>query len=254
MKSNRCWGCDEELDLLSNPLNRQPLYAQVADHMEREITGRDMEGGKLPSEQSLAQGYGVSRTIVREAMKLLSARGLVHSSAGSGARITKPEAHDVSDVMSRIIRMDAIGCRSTFEVRCILEEAAVQRAASHASRDHLQGMESILKQLKDLSLSGEERLDLDFAFHLLIAQASGNPLLATLVEAMANVIKESMLAGILVQGGIDDAIIRHQKILDALRAGDPKLARQAMDEHLSRSLENLDTQLKISHADVPHVS
>lgn len=254
MKSSGSWGCGEGMALLTPQLNRQPLYAQVADQMEREIVGGGLEGGKLPSEQSLAEGYGVSRTIVREAMKLLSARGLVQSSAGSGARITKPEAQDVSDVMSRIIRMDGIDYHATFEVRGILEKAAVKRAAVHAGPDQLSQMENVLERLKDRSLSGEERLELDFSFHLLIARASGNPLLAMLAEALANVIKDSMLAGILIQGGIDDAIIRHRRILDALRAGDAPLAGQMMDEHLAQSLENMETRLKLSNADVPHIN
>lgn len=254
MKSSGSWGCGEGMALLTPQLNRQPLYAQIADQMEREIVGGGLEGGKLPSEQSLAEGYGVSRTIVREAMKLLSARGLVHSSAGSGARITKPEAQDVSDVMSRIIRMDAIGYYSAFEVRGILEKAAVKRAAVHASPERLNEMESVLARLKDRNLSGEERLELDFSFHLLIARSSGNSLLAMLVEVMANIIKESMLAGILIQGGIDDAIIRHQRILDALRTGDAPLAGQMMDEHLAQSLENMETRQKLSNADVPHIN
>lgn len=240
------------MEILSANLNKQTLSQQVADRMEQEIIGRGSEGDRLPSEQQLGEAYGVSRTIVREALKLLHARGLVDSRPGSGAHITKPEALAVSEVMARIIRMDSIDHRAIFEVRSILEEAAVKRAARSADAAQLEAMAEVLERLKDRDLTADQRLDLDFSFHLLIAQASGNPLLAMLVEAMANIIKRSMTSGVFVHGGIDDAIARHQKILDTLLLKDPALAGQAMREHLRQSLENVETHLKGTDAGKPH--
>lgn len=239
------------MQILSAGLNKQTLSQQIADRMEQEIIAHGSEGDRLPSEQQLGEAYGVSRTIIREALKLLHAHGLVDSRSGAGAHITKPEALAVSEVMSRIIRMDSIDHRAIFEVRSILEVAAVKRAASSADIGQLRKMEEVLDHLKDRNLTADQRLDLDFSFHLLIAQASGNPLLAMLVEAMANIIKRSMTSGVFVHGGIDDAIARHQKILDALLQQDPSLAGQAMHEHLTQSLENVDTHLKKTKADKP---
>lgn len=232
-------------------LNKQPLSQQIADRMEQEIVAHGSTGDRLPTEQQLSASYGVSRTIVREALKLLHARGLVDSKAGSGARITKPEASAVSDVMDRIIQMDSIDNEAVFEVRRILEEAAVSRAARHVTEAQLQDMEKVLTKLRDMDLTPEQRLDLDFTFHLQIASASGNLLLATLVEAMSHVIKRSMTSGVFIEGGIDDAIFRHQKILDTLRQGKPQLAKAAMREHLQQSLENVLTHQTETHAALP---
>ena len=180
----------------------------------------------------------MSRTIVREALKLLKERGLIDSRTGSGAYITRPEAQNLSGVMARIIRCDGIDTAAIYDARSVLECAAARRAVQRASEEQLAAMEQILQRLRDRTLSVEERRDLDFGFHYLIAQSSGNPLLALLVQAMSNIFKENIRTGIFTLGGIDDAILRHQRIMDAIKARDPEQAERAMQEHLDQSLEN----------------
>ncbi len=223
----------------ANPLNKEHLYEQVANLLEQQILSGHADGERLPSEQALAERYGVSRTIVREAFKLLKERGLIDSRTGSGAYVTRPEAQNLSDVMARIIRCDGIDTSSIYDVRGVLECASVRRAVKCASEAQLAAMEQILKRLRDRTLSVEERRDLDFDFHYLIAQASGNPLLALLVQAMSNIFKENISTGIFTVGGIDDAILRHQRIMVAIRARNPEQAERAMREHLVQSLENV---------------
>lgn len=219
-------------------LNKAHLYEQVADLLEREIISAHEDGERLPSEQALAERYGVSRTIVREAFKLLKERGLIDSRTGSGAYVTRPEAQNLSDVMARIIRCDGIDIPSIYDVREILECAAVRRAVENATGEQLKAMEATLQQLNDRSLSVERRRDLDFNFHYLIAEASGNPLLVLLVETMSNIFKDNIVSGIFLEGGIDDAIVRHGRIIDALNERDAEKANRAMREHLRQSLEN----------------
>lgn len=233
-------------------MNKSPLYEQVADLLEQEIMGACPEGSRLPSEQTLSERFQVSRTIVREALKLLKERGLIDSRTGSGAFITRPEAHNVSDVMGRIIRLNGIDIPSIYEVRSILEVAAVRKAAVTATTADLAEMEALLARLKDRAIAVPVRRDSDFEFHYRIAVASGNELLAMLVEVMSNIFKEIIKSGIFVQGGIDDAIVRHEKIMRALRSRDPDAAETAMHEHLDQSLENaLQYQKKIALAGSP---
>ncbi len=222
----------------ANPLNKEHLYEQVANLLEQQILSGHADGERLPSEQALAERYGVSRTIVREAFKLLKERGLIDSRTGSGAYVTRPEAQNLSDVMARIIRCDGIDTSSIYYVRGVLECASVRRAVKCASEAQLSAMEAILERLRDRRLDAKERRDLDFDFHYLIAQASGNPLLALLMQTMSNIFKEYISTGIFTQGGIDDAMMRHQRIMDALKARDLDKADRAMREHLDQSLEN----------------
>ncbi len=219
-------------------LHRASLSQQVADLLEQEIIEKYPEGARLPSEQALAERYEVSRTIIREALKTLKERGLIDSKTGSGAYITRPEAQNLSDMVARIIRMDKIGIPSIYDVREILERAAIHRAAKYVTDEELQEMEVMLMKLRDPDLSVEERRDLDFAFHYMIAQASRNELLVLLVETMSIVFKDVISSGIFTEGGIEDAIVRHQVIMDALSARDVKASDAAMKAHLGQSLIN----------------
>ena len=154
------------------------LYEQIADRLETWILANSFEGQKkLPSEQALADEFCVSRNVIREALKLLKERGLVDSRNGTGSYITKPEATNLSDVISRMVAMDNINYRAIYDVRIILETAASKRAAKLVTDEQLADMEMLLERLKDRSLSVAERRETDFSFHVAIAHAAGNPLL-----------------------------------------------------------------------------
>ena len=229
------------------PINiqRSKLSEQIADQLEEEIISSGKVGERLASEQQLAERFSASRTIVREALKILRARGLITSRTGSGAYITSPNVEDLSHMLSRMIRMNGIGYQDIYDMRYYIEAAAVRAAVEHAPDMELDRLEEILTQLKNRNLGFMERRDLDFRFHERIAHLSGNALLALMVETMAHVFKDVIEIGIFVEGGIDDAIIRHQRILDALRARDAEQAEKMVYEHLDQSRRNYEVYYKI---------
>lgn len=218
------------------------LYEQIADCLEELIlTDEELKKEeKLPSEQTLAEKFGVSRNVIREALKILKERGLVDPKNGMGSYITKPEASNLSDVISRMVAMDNINFRNIYDVRIILETASCKRAAMNATEEELENMMDLLKQLQQREISIEERRELDFAFHVAIAESTGNPLLVFFVQAMKNIFLEMIEKGILIEGGIDDAIKRHANIMEALKAGDPNMAEVMMYDHLIFSEKNVE--------------
>lgn len=221
-------------------LNKAHLYEQVADELEKEIMSLYRGGGRLPSEQELAEKFQVSRSIIRESMKLLKERGLIDSRAGSGAYMTKPEAANLASTMSRIIKLNnEIDYNAIYDVRILLEVEAARQSAQRATAEQLAAMQACLDRLKDRTITVEQRRDSDFAFHYQIAVASGNPLLAMLVETMSYVFKEMIKTGIFIVGGIDDAIVRHERIMAALLARDPAGSEAAMRGHLEKSRQNV---------------
>lgn len=229
------------MDVSDFSLSRTNLSQQVADHLEEVILASSSTrvSEKLPSEMKLAKQYNVSRPVIREALKLLQERGLVTLKNGSGAYITKPETDTVMTAVSRIMQVDNISPEELTEVRGILEMSAVELAAVHINAEQLSRMDHILELFNDKTLPLQERVALDASFHIAIAEASGNELLTMFVEVLTSLLKEYMGKGILIQGGIDDAIDRHRKILEALSAHDVGLARLAMAEHLKVSSENV---------------
>lgn len=225
-------------------VSRVNLYEQIADKLEQLILNAEYTEEKLPSEQALAEQFAVSRNVVREALKILKERGLIESRNGTGSYITKPEAANLSDVISRMVVMDHIDYRAIYDVRIILETAACRSAAEQVTTGQLLQMEGLLERLKDRTLTVKERRETDFAFHEAIAEATGNPLLAVLVRAMKNIFIEMIEKGIFITGGIDDAIMRHARIMDALKVHDPQSAEAAMFDHLQFSKKNVEQYLK----------
>ena len=177
-------------------------------------------------------------------MKILKERGLIESRNGTGSYITKPEAANLSDVISRMVVMNNIDYCAIYDVRIILETAACRSAAERVTTGQLMQMEELLERLKDRTMTVKERRETDFAFHEAIAEATGNPLLAVLIRAMKNVFIEMIEKGIFMTGGIDDAIMRHARIMDALRVHDPQEAEAAMFDHLQFSKKNVEQYLK----------
>ena len=219
-------------------LHQSQLSGWIADQLEEQIVARGKVGERLDSEQQLCERFDASRTVIREALKILHARGLIQSRAGSGTYIVRPNVQDLSSMIARIIRMDGIDYQSIFDVRYYLEAASVRQVAARGTEADFIALEAILRRLQGEDLDELERRDLDFEFHQSIARMSGNPLLALLVETMANVFKDVIRTGIYVAGGIQDAIVRHQRIMDALRARDPELADRRIREHLEQSRRN----------------
>lgn len=222
------------------------LSEQIADRLEEEIIANGTIGERLPSEQQLAERFEASRTVVREALKILRARGLIDSRTGSGAYITRPDVQDLSHMVSRIIRMDeTIDYLCIYETRYFLEAAACRSAVRRATDADFDSLQDILNTLMNKNLGVLERRDLDFEFHKSIARCSKNPLLELLVETMGNIFKDVIKTGIFVEGGIDDAIVRHQRVMNALRDRDAALAEKMMFEHLDQSRVNYEVYYHI---------
>ena len=233
------------MDQFQVNLQRSKLSEQIADQLEAEIISSGKVGERLATEQQLAERFSASRTIVREALKILRARGLIASRTGSGAYITCPNVEDLSHMLSRMIRMNGIGYRDIYDVRYYMEAAAVRAVVAHATDAQLDVLDEILARLRNRNLGFMERRDLDFRFHEQIARISGNALLSLMVETMAHIFKDVIEIGIFVEGGIDDAIVRHQRIMDALRTRDADMAEKMVFEHLDQSRKNYQVYYKI---------
>lgn len=216
--------------------SRHTLYEEVADLLEdRIVSGEYPYGSRLPSEQALCEISGVSRTIVREALKLLKERGLIETRTGSGAYVTRPEARNISDVVARIINLDGIWYEDVFNVRATLEIESAGLAARNASRELIEELRNVNQSLLVPGLSVADRAERDFSFHYLLAKASGNPLLALLVEAIGGICRGMIERTSLLSDSADDGYLRHGRICDALEERNAEKAREAARDHLEES-------------------
>lgn len=232
-------------------INKISLYEQIANSLEEVILSGEMqEYDKLPSEQSLADTFGVSRNVIRESLKILKERGLIDSKNGVGSYITIPRARNISDVINRMYAMNNMSFKDVYDLRIILETASCERAAKNLTSEEIENMEDILEKLKNRNISVEERRELDFDFHIAIAKASGNELLVVFVKTMKNVFIPMIEKGIFVEGGIDDACIRHRKIMNSLKSKDPNEAIEMMKQHLEYSKMNVGKYYETMEKDI----
>ena len=216
-------------------LNKKPLYEQIADSIEKAIIYNGEQGSRLPSEIALSGQFGVSRTIIREALKLLQARGLVEIRVGGGAYISKPEADDVSELLLRIVQIDRIEDKDVYEMRIILEVAAIREAVNRISESEIDALEVQISEMEKVMSDLQQRIEKDLGFHYLIAKYSGNKMLALMIKTMTGVLSKFIVSTSKVEGSDKDGIYHHRRIVEALRTRDPEIVATAMKEHLDSS-------------------
>jgi GntR family transcriptional repressor for pyruvate dehydrogenase complex len=237
----------------------QPSAANVvADDLADMILNTMTPGSSLPSEADLAERYAVSRLTIREAVKLLAGRGLLELARGKRAMVREPDGAAFADFLISVLHNDSKGLFDLVEVRLSLEVQSATLAAKRANRAGIAAIESALQGMRDAEAASdpdaETRFhDFDVGFHEAVALASGNRILGYLFEAMAGPLRNGIQIsrqGHASRGHtLADTITHHQRILDAIRAGNARAAAEAMRLHLkdterdiNKALSNMGTQ------------
>lgn len=223
----------------------------VADDLADMILTRMTPGAHLPSEAELADNYAVSRLTIREAMKLLAGRGLLELARGKRAMVREPDGAAFADFLVSLLHNDSKGLFDLIEVRLTLEVQSATLAAKRASRAGVAAIDSALQGMREAEAATDPEAEarfhnFDVGFHEAVALASGNRILGYLFEAMAGPLRNGIQ--ISRQGHANrghtlrDTLDHHQRILDAIRAGNARAAAEAMRLHLK------DTERDISNA------
>jgi GntR family transcriptional repressor for pyruvate dehydrogenase complex len=219
-------------------IERKRLPELVANAIEEAvIAGEYVAGSQLPSEQTLANQFGVSRNVVREAFKFLKERGLITIMNGSGAYVRQPSSEPTSDALGRYIRLlgahDSI--ESLYEARRLLEGANARLAAQRATPEDLQILANCLQRMREHAGSIERWSEADLDFHRAIAKATHNPFLAVLLEPLVDQLRGVIAEGYLVPGAVERGLQAHIRLFEYLKAKDAEGAYQAILDHLSDS-------------------
>ncbi|MDN2580895.1 FCD domain-containing protein [Aquibium sp. ELW1220] len=225
----------------------EALPGRVAALLSREIeTGGFQAGHRLPTEQQLADRFGVSRNVVREAVAQLRADGVIEARQGVGAFVLAPE-HRAAIRIDRDALKDGDNMERLFELRCILEAEAAALAAERRTTGHLVAIRAALDRM-----SGEERwedgsIEADLAFHREIARATGNGYIHTFISFICEQIRRSIHYARAVNplhDLVDVNVGEHVLIYEALVAGDADAAADAMRAHIIGAAERVGVSLK----------
>jgi DNA-binding FadR family transcriptional regulator len=215
------------------------LGSRVAEMLLDKIRVDDLTPGtRLPSEQAMAQHFGVSRTVVREAIAILKADGLLETRKGSGAFVRKPElAHSV--VADRLTEQSIQSLLNLIEVRRGIEAETAALAAVRRSPGQLAEIEYALRRIEEAVAAGRDGVEEDAHFHLSIAEATGNPYWVRFVGMFAQPIRSAVKVTRANEARREDfsrqVRAEHEKIASAIAAGNAEAARAAATEHMEHA-------------------
>jgi DNA-binding GntR family transcriptional regulator len=200
-------------------LNPRPLYEEVAERLRNSIFSHEFAPGDWVDEQALAIQFGISRTPMREAIKVLASEGLITMKMRRGAYVTEVSKSDLSQI---------------FTVLALLEGQACREVAKIATEKELEDLDTL--HLKLERSAADRDLDLFFAinqqFHDKIQEICANPWMQRVILDLRKVLKLQRRDSLSKRGRLESSLIEHRKILSALLARDADLAEKLMKEHL----------------------
>lgn len=229
-------------DIFQNIGNRLTLSQRIERTLENAIREKKLTvGSRLPTEREMCESFGVSRTALREALRRLSARGLITIQKGSGMYVSEINIQDAIESLNLYydLKFDENLLGQIIEVRSIFEPEIAKLAALNRSPKDLKELEKNLKQFEQCDVDNTQmEADLDNHFHLAIAKASQNPIVQITMEPIYSLLPRmrNYIYGN-IEGEKPHTLNFHRGILDALRDQDGELAQQTMKEHLYRTRE-----------------
>lgn len=231
------------------PIPRSRAHELVLDAIEEQVTaGRLAVGDLLPPERELASQLQVSRASVREAIRILESQGALQSQVGSGrsagTRVTALPSEGLTRLLRMHIGLSNFPLDDVVEARIALERASAMLAAQQAEEPQLAQIDQALEAM-ERSSTVEEFNDADTAFHVAIAEAAGNRLVADLTTAIRSSLKQTILEAFHSHGAPSEVQItlqeQHRRIHAAIREQDPQRSAELVEEHIRFAMETLPT-------------
>lgn len=215
----------------------RPAYHQVAEQLRALIlTGELAPGARLPTEPELSTMFGVSRSTVREALRVLSSQHLVITTRGAsgGTSVASPEPEDIGNFLEASFGLmsgaDAVTVEQFLELRELIEVPATRLAALHRTEEHLRALDRCMEHTT--GDHDDDSAQSRASFHSVILEAAGNPLLSVLARPVVGVLRGHFLRGTGSPAFWRQMTQDHVEIHALIRAGDGDGAAEAMRSHL----------------------
>lgn len=222
----------------------QRLYRQISDQLRKLIVdGEFPVGSRLPSERDLSVQLGVSRPSLREALIALEVEGYIEVHMGSGIYVCPPSPAPEGEIDLSTQE----GPLELIRARAMLEGEVAYAAAKNAKKAQIDAIEEAFQQMIATSKAGSNPLEADRLFHIRVAEATGNSVLVGLVtqlfDARLGPLFDRLHSHFDTIEVWNDAIEEHSRVMKALRARDPEMARQAMRRHMDIAFKRYSASL-----------
>jgi GntR family transcriptional repressor for pyruvate dehydrogenase complex len=217
-------------------ISHQSRSDMVVDKITNSIINAELSDGQLlPPENQLCEMFGVSRSILRESIRVLASKGLVQVKQGHGTFVRLPKINVPEEALRNYLMTHTYSLFQLMEVRKPIEVEVARLAAERRVRKHLDMMERSLQIMQTKSISAEEYSDADESFHQAIIEASGNPIFGIMIRAiMGNLHISRQLA--IRHFGIEVVIREHTKVFEAIQNEQPLAAAEKMKEHMEGAI------------------
>ena len=198
------------------------LYEEVAEQLRQRIFRRELEPGSWIDELKIAEEFGISRTPLREALKVLAAEGLVTMKVRRGAYVTEMSEKDLRDV---------------YHLLSLLESDAAGVVAERATPEQQQTLRDLHAELESAAGNREAFFSVNERFHMALLDMADNRWRSQMVADLRKVMKLNRHNSLFKQGRIEDSLSEHRAILDAMLARDAEGTRRAMQAHFAQGLQ-----------------
>ena len=211
---------------MNTKLNNRPLYEDVADRLREQIFSKQLASGSWLDEQSLADQFGISRTPMREAIKVLASEGLVTIKMRRGAYVTEVARTDLEQI---------------FTILSLLEGQAAKETATKATEAELNMLDHLHHRLEKAAADRdiEQFFEINVKFHELIQEIAGNKWMNGVIADLRKVLKLHRRDSLTSTGRLQNSLVEHREILRSILKRDEQASELAMRNHLARGLEAL---------------
>lgn len=220
------------------------LSEAVVKQLESLIVAERLNAGDaIPSERRLSELFGVSRSVIREAMRTLERAGLVAIKPGRGAFVLQPSTETIFRPLSFLVRMRRGTVSDCLEFRRYLEPAIARLAAERHSDDDFAALRRALDGMDASIQYPEQFIEYDLGFHSALAGATGNPVFLLVLDSTIGLMQETRQKTMHISGAFAQDCREHHTIFERIVVNDPNGAEQAMIDHLAsvaRQLEIVD--------------
>jgi len=198
------------------------LYEEVAEQLRQRIFQRELEPGSWIDEVKIAQEFGISRTPMREALKVLAAEGLVTMKVRRGAYVTEVSETDLADV---------------YHLLSLLESDAAVVVAQKASAEQVTELQLLHKELEAAQNDRDKFFAINERFHMRLMQIAGNKWRDQPVADLRKVMKLNRHNSLFKAGRVKESMLEHRAIMEAIAKRDSRLAAKRMQEHFRNGLK-----------------
>jgi DNA-binding FadR family transcriptional regulator len=225
-------------------ISRQSLHVQIVNEVGRRIVSGEFRPGQaLPSEIELCGSLGISRTALREALRVLSAKGLLEARPKIGTLVKATAAWNFldADILAWRLESDHFErvLAELYQLRQLIEPIAASLAAAEASDHDIEQLQASYLDMEAMMEEGDRIVEPDVRFHCAIIAASGNLLFASIGNMLADALAINFRIGLRNPRGQVHSLPLHKNVLDAIVARDPVTARIAMQKLIEDSHDDV---------------